>query len=129
MKRDDQVMLSVGDLSGPTNPVGPEPPESPHAGPIEWHCFLIFASPLEGHIVAGQLETEGVPTFVEVNTLCFDGTPGSILWVPLHLLHRARWILSWPPVSEAELDFLATGELGPESDDQESALRRSRASS
>lgn len=26
---------------------------------------------------------------------------------------RARWVLAWPPVSEEELLFLATGEIGP----------------
>jgi len=35
----------------------------------------------------------------------------SMVLVPRELAHRARWVLSWPAPSDAELTFLATGEL------------------
>ena len=36
-------------------------------------------------------------------------TSYSIVWVPRELVRRARWILSWPAPTEAELTFLAVG--------------------
>jgi hypothetical protein len=96
---------------------GFEPPPTPQLdGPIQWERFLNFPGPLEGYIVAGRLNGEGVPTIVEVDALALTFARSSLVWVPRHLIHRARWILAWSPASEAELTFLATGELGATED-------------
>ena len=89
----------------------PAPPEAPHEGPIDWVELGRYADPLEAHIVAGRLEGEGVPTLALNPCGSFMAAFQSILWVPAHLLHRANWILCWEPPAEAELIFLATGEL------------------
>lgn len=72
--------------------------------------FARYPNYLATHIVAGLLENEGVPTLVEFFAP-FPVTDSSAIWVPKELLHRARWILAWPPPTEAELLFLATGEF------------------
>jgi len=89
-----------------------EPPwPSPLHFPIrEWRRFACYPNYLAAHIVAGLLENEGVPTVVE-SFGAFPGTDSSAVWVPKELLHRARWILALSPPTEAELLFLATGEL------------------
>jgi hypothetical protein len=39
---------------------------------------------------------------------------GARLMIDASLEHRARWLLKLQPVSEAELEYLATGRLAPE---------------
>lgn len=92
--------------------LGVEPPWStpPESGRIEWEAFGIFPHHLAAHIVAGLLENEGVPTIVTAWT-AFPGVASATLWVPGYLMHRARWIAALPPPGDAELLFLATGEL------------------
>jgi hypothetical protein len=89
-------------------PQSPWPPASNFYR--HWEEFARFASFWEGHILAGLLRNEDVPAKVIFLWPSFD--PGfSLILVPRELLHRARWVLSWPAPSEAELAFLATGEL------------------
>lgn len=76
----------------------------------EWERFARYPNYLAAMIVAGLLENEGVPTVVE-SIGPFPGTNSSAVWVPRELVHRARWILAWPPPSDAELTYLATGEF------------------
>jgi len=85
-----------------------ESPASPSTG--RWECFSTFYDPLAAHIVAGRLNVEGVPAIVEAWSR-LDFTWACEVWVPSELAHRARWIMAWEPPSEAELTFLATGEL------------------
>jgi len=73
-------------------------------------ALITYPNYLAAMIVAGLLESEGVPTIVE-SIGPFPGTSSSAIWVPKELVHRARWILSWPPPTDSELTFLATGEL------------------
>jgi hypothetical protein len=94
---------------------GQEPPAAPQfEGPVQWEEFLRFPGPLDGYIVAGRLNAEGVPTLVAVDPLALAFSRPSAIWVPRHLIHRARWILAWSVPSEAELTYLATGELASE---------------
>ena len=95
--------------------IEPPWPELPSGQDVEWVHFLRFAGPLEALIVAGRLNVEGVPTVV-LSPLSIDLSNVAEVLVPCHLLHRARWVLAWPPVSEQELQFLATGEIGPVSE-------------
>jgi hypothetical protein len=89
------------------DPLWPMLPDTPFG---EWHRFARYSNFLAACIVAGLLENEGVPTIVESNG-SFPDTETSAIWVPKVLMHRARWILAFPPPTEAELTFLATGEL------------------
>jgi hypothetical protein len=76
----------------------------------DWVRFATYLNDLEAHIVAGSLLTNGVPSLVEP-VGSFPGMTAAAIWVPKLLVHRARWVLSWPPPTNAELTFLATGEL------------------
>lgn len=64
--------------------------------------------------LAGMLRAEGVPAIVHV----ISPVPGIIeevqIHVPASLAHRARWLMNTAKVSDAELQFAATGELGKE---------------
>jgi hypothetical protein len=76
---------------------------------IEWENFQEFGDDLAARIVAGRVEYEGVPTFIETRPH-WSGFR-VIVRVPRPLLHRARWLMSLPFPTESELGFLATGEL------------------
>ena len=84
--------------------------EIPIGAFAEWVRFSRYFNDLEAHIVAGRLNADGVPCVVEP-TGPFPGMMACALWVPKLLAHRARWVLSWAPFTDAELTFLATGEL------------------
>ncbi len=64
--------------------------------------------------LAGMLRAEGVPAVIYV----ISPVPGLIkevqLHVPASLAHRARWFINTSKVTDAELRFAATGELGQE---------------
>jgi hypothetical protein len=89
-----------------------EPPWflSSHINPTEWVAFERYANYLLAQIVAGLLENEGVPAIVACWT-AFPGFASALIWIPKPLIHRARWIIALPPPTDAELLFLATGEL------------------
>ena len=84
--------------------------ELPYDAFSDWIRFATYFNDLEAHIVAGNLLTSGVPSLVE-RIGYFPSAPTAAIWVPSVLAHRARWVLAWPPPSDAELTFLATGEL------------------
>jgi hypothetical protein len=111
----DPVIRSVGGIahSGPADATAEPPwPQLPQGGEIHWERFLRYLSPFEAQIVAGRLNAEGVPTIV-VSALPVDFSSNAEILVPRYLIHRARWVLAWPPVTEEELLFLSTGEIGP----------------
>ncbi len=70
-----------------------------------------FSDTTSAEVLAGMLRIEGVP--VEVRT--DSPLPGLVntvkVFVPASLAHRARWLMNASTVTEAELDFAATGEL------------------
>ena len=81
--------------------------------PVHWDVFASFPNFWEGQILGGLLNNEGVPAIVDFTWPDFGGASCSVVRVPRELAHRARWILAWPAPTEAELTFLATGEMGP----------------
>lgn len=66
--------------------------------------------------LAGMLRNEGVP--VEVRPVVLSPLPEVIhevqVFVPSSLAHRARWFINTSKVTDAELRFAATGDLGEE---------------
>jgi hypothetical protein len=103
-------MAEMDVTMGAADAPGPVPPLTP---PFEWTRFANFADPWAARIVAGLLENEGVPTYVESHGMLGASDGYSVVWVPHLLVHRARWILSLAPPTESELLYLATGELTP----------------
>ena len=86
----------------------PWPSGGPAQQPIEWEAFAQYSNVLEGHIVAGQLENEGVPVVLLTQWVGPDLNGYAVIYVPKQLAHRARWVLSWDPPDEEELAILAT---------------------
>jgi hypothetical protein len=90
-----------------TDPLWPLPPDHTK---IEWEIFARFPNYLAAEIVAGLFQNEGLPSIVQAwNSVPGVGTVA--VWVPKFLMHRARWIVALAPPTDAELLFLATGEL------------------
>ena len=78
--------------------------------PSEWCELAVYPDNAAAEVDAGYLRSEGVPAAVIV----VDNFPGhgrSRLMVESAQEERARWLLQFPPVSDNELEFLATGEL------------------
>jgi hypothetical protein len=71
-----------------------------------------FEDEASAEVLAGMLRSEGVPT--EVRPI--SPLPGIIDEVQVHvatsLAHRARWLMKSSMVTDEELRFAATGELG-----------------
>jgi hypothetical protein len=78
-----------------------------------WTAFLGFSSRGAGEVVAAILEAEEVPTRLYAGCLSGGVQAEFILCVPVRLRHRARWVLAESDFTDAELDFLATGEVRP----------------
>src|SRR5262245_55456557 len=96
---------------------GSEPPWSlpPNLAEIEWETFAHYPNYLAAQIMAGLFENEGLPSIVAA-WASFPGVGSAALWVPKPLMHRARWIAAQAAPTDAELLFLATGELPSEQD-------------
>ena len=67
--------------------------------------------------IAGILQGEGVHSNVEPHGLLAGIAAGYRVLVDPRQLHRARWVLRESDLTEGELSFLATGELGPGSNE------------
>jgi hypothetical protein len=59
---------------------------------------------------------EGLPAELILGSPLFGNANGCEIRVPKELVHRARWILSQAQFSDAELTYLATGEMGGDRD-------------
>ena len=76
------------------------------SGP-DWILFKSFANRSAAEILCSQLQLNGVATRIEPH----DVEAEFYVLVPTELAHRARWITSQLPPTDAELEFLATGNL------------------
>ena len=77
----------------------------------EWEPFRAFLDRGVAEALAARLESEGVPTKVEAQRLEAAVEAQFVVSVTKNLAHRARWILAQLPPEEAEVYFMATGEL------------------
>jgi hypothetical protein len=77
----------------------------------EWQALETFPNHLGAEIVAGILRAQSVPVRIESFGVVPGLEQGSRLMVPAPLILRARWLLAQAKVSDAELDYMATGKL------------------
>ena len=85
----------------------------PSTSSTEWQVATTLPDHASAQLLATRFRSEGVPAEVVDITPRFLGESGLFeVRVPFELAHRARWLMSQAQVSEAELIFLATGELG-----------------
>jgi len=77
----------------------------------------IYPDRIAAEADAGYLRSEMVAAKVETVRSIEPEGDGARLWVDAAMAHRARWLLKLPTVSEAELEYLATGKLPTSTDD------------
>jgi len=77
----------------------------------EWELFKAFPDLSAAEVLRLQLEHHGVPTRVESRALEVGLEAKFCVFVSKTLAHRARWVVAQLPLTDAELDYLATGEL------------------
>ena len=84
-----------------------------------WKMLASYEDQASEEAIAESLRAEGVPTRVEVES----AVPGIIenvrVMVSADSLHRAKWVENSRRVSECELGYAATGDLGEVDDETE----------
>ena len=79
-----------------------------------WKPFATTSDTVSAEAIAGRLRSEGVPVTVRTDVAVLGEARLCQVCVPSDMLHRARWIFDTESFTEAELTFLATGELSPD---------------
>ncbi len=76
-----------------------------------WQVVAEFPNHLAAEIAASVLRAESVPVRIQSSGALPGLELGSRVLVPADQLHRAKWLCEQAQVSDAELEFLATGRL------------------
>jgi hypothetical protein len=63
------------------------------------------------HVLVVLLRAEGVPAEIVSDTSLLGEARRCEIRVPSELARRARWLMAQAQITDAELTFLATGEL------------------
>jgi hypothetical protein len=77
-----------------------------------WEVVATFSDVASGHVIVTLFNREGLPAKLILGNPLLGDANGCEIRVPREVAHRARWILSQAEFTDAELTFLATGELG-----------------
>jgi len=77
----------------------------------EWQPFQTFSDRGSAEALAVVLDSEGVPARVASSGLVAGIESRYCVLVPVSLAHRATWVLADSDLTDAELDYLATGKL------------------
>lgn len=77
----------------------------------EWKIIATLPDTMSAQALLTYLQAEGVPSRVESDTSLLGEARRCDILVPPELSHRARWLLDQGSFSDAELTFLATGEV------------------
>jgi hypothetical protein len=77
----------------------------------DWQPFQTFSDRGSAEALAAVLEAEGVPARVTSSRLVAGIETRHCVLVPSSLAHRANWVLADTELTDAELDYLATGKL------------------
>ena len=75
-----------------------------------WECFAVYHDELAAAVVAGYLRRNDCPAQISGRAGAAL-EPGVRVIVPGELMHRARWLWAKADLTEAELQYFATGEL------------------
>src|SRR5689334_5598953 len=77
-----------------------------------WQSLLTVFDTLSAQVLTERLNGEGVPTRVRSDSEIFGVARRCEIFVPAELLPRAQRLLAASQFSDAELSYLATGQLG-----------------
>jgi hypothetical protein len=78
---------------------------------LAWDVVATFSDVPSAQTIAALFRAEGVPVEVVSDTSLLGEARRCEIRVPSELAHRARWLISQAQFTDAELTFLATGEL------------------
>jgi hypothetical protein len=79
---------------------------------LPWEVVATFPDVASAHVMATMLRGEGIPAMVVTDSSLLAEARRSDVQVPPALARRAHWLMSQAQFTDAELTFLATGELG-----------------
>lgn len=79
---------------------------------VAWEAIASYSDTISAEATVQLLRLEGVQARVVTDTAILGEARRCEIKVPAELAHRARWLLVSPQLSDAELDYLATGSLG-----------------
>ena len=77
----------------------------------DWVAFKSFPDETGAAALCGQLRAGECPAKFEARAMGSGLETEYTVFVPKSLAHRARWVAAQLPISDAELEFLATGRL------------------
>jgi hypothetical protein len=77
---------------------------------MDWVIFQSFDNRSLADMLSERFEANDIPTKIDYGAY-HPGVDGVHLYVPSHLVHRAKWLCNESALSDEELVFLATGEL------------------
>jgi len=72
-----------------------------------WEWLEDCPDHLAAEVLAGQLRAESVPVYIQDEAAIPGLVRKSRIFVPKNFIHRAKWVLSRAPLSDAELEWLA----------------------
>jgi hypothetical protein len=84
----------------------------------DYEEFRAFPDRGPAEAMCSWFEFEGVPSYVEARSLSSGIESLFVVYVLKEMAHRARWIVAQLPPSDAELNFLATGKLPGQKEDE-----------
>jgi hypothetical protein len=76
-----------------------------------WDVVVTLSDVPSAHVMAVLFRAEGVPAEVVSDASLLGEARRCEIRVPSELAHRARWLMSQAQFTDAELTFLATGEM------------------
>jgi hypothetical protein len=79
----------------------------------DWETVVYLTDVPVAEVLAQRLADEGVLSRVVSDPPLLGEGRNCAVQVPSELAHRARWLLAQAQFTDAELNYLATGELGP----------------
>ena len=84
-----------------------------------WSLLDTCPDHIAAEMLQERLKLNGIPSQLRSATPLLGALQPAQVLVPTALLHRARWLLQESAADAAELDWLATGELGRGEDQPE----------
>ena len=81
-----------------------------------WSTVVAYRDRPSAEAVLGLLEAEHVPCYIASDEFLPGLGSEFAVRVPAGLLHRAQWLLEQVQVTDAELTYLATGQLAGDTD-------------
>jgi hypothetical protein len=77
-----------------------------------WSEFATYGDAASAEVIVGLLRSENVPARIVSDEPMPGLMHGFCIMVPAAMLRRAEWVLAQAQLTDAELSYYATGQLG-----------------